>query len=356
MASVRLIAEAAGVSIATVSRVLNNDPVVKASTRSAVLSAVERVGYRKERGAAAGVSAALIGFAYTQQRTLAHAFDAAVFDGVVRACEEAQHDVVVLNMAREKRANETYAHYFRRKGVNGVILRTADATRDICERIADEGVRHVVISERFEHENVNYIDADSKAESQRAIEYLVALGHRRIAFAMHNVPDRDHFDRLEAYHSALEAAGIAPDARYVCRQPSSLAGGATVITMLQSLGAPPTAIFFADPVLAIGAVKRAHELGVRIPEDLSIVGFDDTDMRLAVHPTLTAVCQDASLLGVNAARWLTRCASGETFRRIVPTFFEINRSTGPAPAAASGGPTPLPSSVPAPRREIRRTQ
>ncbi|GMU81646.1 MAG: LacI family transcriptional regulator [Planctomycetota bacterium] len=342
MASVRVIAEEAGVSIATVSRVLNDDPAVKAATRDSVLSVMRRVGYQRQRMAA--LSSRVIGFAYTQQRTLAHAFDAAVLDGVVRGCEEARFDVLVLNMAREMQPNETYSQYFRRKNVRGAILRTADATRGECERIAEEGIPHVVISERFDAGNVNFIDGDSKAECRRAVEYLIALGHRRIAFAMHNVPDRDHVDRFEAYRAALAAHGAPYDEQLVYRHPSTLAGGATIMTMLRSRAERPTAIFFADPVLAVGAMKRAAELGVQIPGDLSIVGFDDTDMRFAVHPTLTAVCQDASLLGLEAARWLTRGVFSEPLRRTIPTFFEINASVGPAPgsiAAEAGGPARL---------------
>jgi LacI family transcriptional regulator len=328
-----MIAGEAGVSIATVSRVINDDPAVKAVTRDSVLSAMRRLGYQKQPIGA--VSSRVLGFAYTQKRTLAHAFDAAVFDGVVRGCEEAHFDVLVLNLARELQPGEAYSQFFRRKRVRGVILRTAEATRAECERIAAEGVPHVVISERFDSANVNYIDGDSKAECRRAIEYLFALGHRRIAFAMHNVPDRDHVDRFEAYRAALQANGVRYDDRLVYPQPSTLAGGATIMTMMRSLADAPTAVFFADPVLAIGAMKRAHELGVQIPRDVSIIGFDDTDMRFAVHPTLTAVCQDASLLGLEAARWLTRGSYREPLRRTIPTFLEINASVGPGPEATT---------------------
>lgn len=332
MASVRAIAEAAGVSIATVSRVLNQDPAVTPATRDSVLSVIHRIGYRKPQEP---VAPRTIGFAYTQAQTLASGYDAAVLDGVVRGCEEARFDVLVLNMSREMHPEESYSQYFRRKGVRGVILRTTEATRTECERVAAEGVPHVVISERFESPKVCYIDADSKGESRRAFEYLFALGHRRIAFGMHNVPDRDHIDRFEAYRSALESHGIPYDDRLVYRQPSTLPGGATIVTILRSMPNAPTAIFLADPVLALGAVKRAHEIGVRIPGDLSIIGFDDTDVRFAVHPTLTAVCQDASLLGVEAARWLTRGVFHSPLRRTIPTYFEVNASVGPGPQGAT---------------------
>jgi DNA-binding LacI/PurR family transcriptional regulator len=97
---------------------------------------------------------------------------------------------------------------------------------------------------------------------------------------------------------------------------------------------PPTALFFADPLLAIGALKKSHELGVRIPQDLSIVGFDDTDMRFSVHPTLTAVCQDARGLGYEAGTYLTSMLTSSTrlrFRKTAPTFFEIHDTTGAPP-------------------------
>lgn len=333
MASVRVIAEEAGVSIATVSRVLNNDPAVKGRTRAAVLSVANRVGYLRHREREIPHS---IAFTYTQDRTLAHPFDAAVLEGAVRGAERARIDVMVLSLQRDKRQEESYTEYFRRKSVRGVVLRTAAATRDICRAIADEGFPHVVISDRFEESNVNFIDGDSKSESRRAVEFLISLGHQRIAFGMHNVPDRDHFDRFEAYREALEHAGLAFDERLVFRQPATLAGGATIMTVLLSNPQRASAIFLADPALAVGAVNKAHELGARIPDDLSVVGFDDTDMRFGVHPTLSAVCQDAEVLGFEAARWLSGDEQALGLRKIVPTYLEINGSTGAVPGGLGG--------------------
>ncbi|MFO0838121.1 MAG: LacI family DNA-binding transcriptional regulator [Phycisphaerae bacterium] len=333
MSSVRRIAARAGVSIATVSRVLNNSPAVSVPTREAVLSVANRVGYVKGRLRRAG--SASIGFVHTAVRTISHAFDAAVLEGIVRGAEEARHDVLIISLHRDKSPDETHAQFFGRKGVSGVILRTTAATRDICREIAGEGFPHVVLSEQFDEPYVSYLDGASGPESQRAVEYLIALGHRRIGFAMHNVPDRDHLDRLEGYRHALRAAGIQLDERLVFRQPAKLAGGATVLTMAMNMPDRPTALFSADPALAIGLIKKAHELGVRVPQDLSIIGFDDTDLRFSVHPTLTAVCQDASALGYEAARWITRGAVRESLRKTIPTFFEVNGSTAP-PCATNG--------------------
>lgn len=336
MASVRRIAEAAGVSITTVSRALNNDPSVHPRTREQVLAVANRTGYAPHVGRRVTTQ---IGFAYTQEMTLAHPYDAAVLEGVVRGLNECHFDLVVLNLQRDKRPTESYTQFFMRRGVRGVVLRTMAATRDVCQAIADEGFAHVVVSERFESQNVNCIDCDSSGDSRRAVEYLIALGHRRIAFAMHNIPDRDHLDRYEGYVRALADHGISVEPSLVFRQPFTLAGGATVIDMVMSLPERPTAIYFADPLLGVGAVKKAHALGIRIPEELSIVGFDDTDMRFAVHPTLTAVCQDARAIGHEAARWLAKMLTGgaeRSLQRTMTSFFEINESTNPVVAATNG--------------------
>ncbi len=151
---------------------------------------------------------------------------------------------------------------------------------------------------------------------------------------MHNVPDRDHMDRFEGYKEALTKHGLPFQAGLVFKNRVTPAGGATVMKLIMSMPNRPTAICFADPLLGVGAAKEAHGMGVRIPEDLSIVGFDDTDVRYGVHPTLTAVCQDAGVLGYEAAFWLTRSVTGldrGSFQKTVPTSFEVNESTGPPP-------------------------
>jgi DNA-binding LacI/PurR family transcriptional regulator len=225
-----------------------------------------------------------------------------------------------------------------RKGVRGVVLRTHARARDVCVEIAEEGFPHVVISERFDSSVVNFINCDSRADSAQAVEYLIALGHRRIAFATNVVPDCDHIDRLEGYKEALRKHSLPYEESLVLRQAANLAGGRTVMGLLNTMRPRPTAIFCADPTLAVGAVNTAHGMGLRIPQDISVVGFDDSNVRHFVFPTLTAVCQDASTLGFEAAHGLARILSGEVaqgFQSTAPTFFEVNNSTGPPPENAA---------------------
>lgn len=328
MPSVRSIAKQAGVSIATVSRALNNEAGISPITRDRVLAVAQRRGYKGGNGRRMTTSVA---FAYTGEQKLSHPFESAVLQGVAQAADESEFNITLLNLSREKGRGESHAQFLKRMGVGGVILRVVAESRDICQSIASDGFPHVVISERFEGSDVNYVDCDSKQNSIKAIKYLLSLGHKRIAFAAHNIPDRDHTDRFEGYREALEREGIPFRRELAFSHPSSISGGATVVKMAVSMAERPTAIYFADWMLAAGGLKAAHELGLQVPGDLSIIGFDDAFMRHAIHPTMTAVCQNAVQLGNEAGKRLAKLMSGQDtdpFQITIPSFFEINESTG----------------------------
>ena len=329
MPSVREIAKLAGVSISTVSRALNNDPAVRDVTRRKVLDTANKFGFAASVGRRVTTN---IGLAYTDKETAGSTFDSAVLHGVLRGLDQSRFDVVILDVHRDKTSDETYSQFFIRKGVRGVLVRATRSSRQICKEIADEGFPSIVLCERFDEPDVSFVGCDSRAESVSAIEYLLSLGHRRIAFGMHSVPDYDHLDRLEGYKEALQRRNVDVDQRLILKLSANLAGGSTAIKMLLSMAQPPTAVFFADPLLTVGAINTAHEMGVRVPGDIAVVGFDDADMRHSTYPTTTAVCQDAGQLGFEAATGLMRMVlngSREPLRRVLPTFFEVNQSTGP---------------------------
>ncbi|HQL53233.1 MAG TPA: LacI family DNA-binding transcriptional regulator, partial [Phycisphaerae bacterium] len=239
MPSIRKIAEQAGVSISTVSRALNNEGLVSPETRKLILSIANRNGYVAKMGRRITTNVAL---AFTQEITVAHAFDSAVLAGVMRGLDEGRFNLVLLNMQRDKEVGENYTQFFMRKGVRGVLLRTTLDSRMVCQAIADEGFPHVVISERISTPRVNYVDCDSKADTIRAMNYLVSLGHRRIAFALHTVPDQDHADRLEGYREGLARNELHFDENLVLRHRNGLAGGETVMEVAMSMRPRPTAI------------------------------------------------------------------------------------------------------------------
>lgn len=334
MASVRDIAAKARVSVATVSRALNDKPNVDAATRDRVLAAARQIGYVKS--APMKVSD-VVALAYPGEIVRADygAFDSSLMFGILRGLNAHRFDVTILNISRDRDPRENYRSFFARKGVKGVILRSFEDSRDACEAIAEEGFPSIVVADRFENPKVNFICTESRSDSRRAVEHLIRLGHRRIALGVHFVRDTDHRDRCEGYREALEDNGVKFDPRLLVDLVADMNGGANAVRYLMDLPDRPTAIFFTDPMATLGAMHACRDLGVHVPQDLSIVGFDDSDVRYHAFPPFTAVCQDASLLGYESARWLVRRINGESqepLRSVRQTSFEINQTTSVPPS------------------------
>lgn len=347
VASVRTIAKRAGVSITSVSRVLNNHPQVSTRIRQRVLAASNEAGYSPTVGRRSTTNIALV---YTGEETLGSAFDAALMSGLARAAHETRFDLMILDLRRAKLSSETYTQMFIRKAIRGALLRTTAAARGVCEAIAAEGFPAVVVADRFDNPQVNYVYCDSRDASREAVDHLIGLGHRRIAIGINVVDDTDHIDRLGGYRESLATHGIQFDPRLVLRVPALRQGGGQMLRRLLTMPERPTAIFLTDPVTAVGALFEARKMGVNIPRDISIVGFDDADIRYSVFPELTSVCQDASVLGFEAFNavmsLLERDASiagvaPTPVRKALRTWLEIHESAGPAPAKADGSNAPI---------------
>lgn len=333
MASVREIAKRSGVSTATVSRVLNNHPRVSDEAREKVLAVANRERYIPTVGRRSTTN---IAFLYTGESSLGSPFDGALMQGMSQRMEEYGFDLMILEGRRARLPNETFTHMFLRKGVRGAVLRTNERTHGLCEAIAEEGFPCVVVGDRFENPRVNFIYSDSRSASGEAVEHLIGLGHRRIGAFANLVDDSDHADRLLGYRDAHEAAGLPVDEALVVRTHAHLEGGAQGLRRIMALADRPTALFVADPMAAVGALNEAQSMGLRVPSELSIVGFDDGEARYSVYPKMSAVCQEALAIGAEAFdvlhQLLDPVADAPTVnRRTLPAWFEIHESTAPGP-------------------------
>ena len=335
MSSVREIARRLGLSPATVSRALNNNSNVDPDTRDRVIAAANNAKYIPTLSK---TPLNVIGLVYPDEPVEPDygGFESALLSGILRGLNELRFDLKIISVSRDKLPTETFSQFFLRKGIRGVILRTFLESRSMCEAIADEGFPAIVVADRFEHPKVNFISCNSREDSARAISHMLDLGHRRIGLAVHRHADTDHVDRREGYMDAFRSRGLEIDRALIVETIGEMVGGETSIMRFMSMPEPPTAVYFTNPLSTVGALRRCHELGIRVPQDLSIIGFDDSDIRYHTFPTCTAVCQDATMMGFEAARWLTRMLSGLAEARLrvsKHTSFEINMTTAAAPAA-----------------------
>jgi len=332
MPSIRDIARRAGVSGATVSRVLNNQATVSEGVRQKVMREINRSGYVPTIGRRSTTN---IAYVYTDESSLGSPYDAALMYGISTGLELTGLDMIILHTRHSRRPDETYSQMFMRKGVRGAILRTTTASKHVCEAVAEEGFPTVVVGDRFDDPRIRCVGYHSRRASREAVSYLVEQGHTRIAMGTNVVDDTDHLDRIAGYTIALKDHGIEPNPSLLLRVPAHREGGQQLIRRMMVMKPRPTALFIADPFACIGALIEAHAQGIRIPQDLSIVGFDDGDIRYSVYPHLSAVCQDAGKLGRHAFDLLCDLmeeppaatpASGPT-ERMLEAWFEVHASS-----------------------------
>jgi LacI family transcriptional regulator len=336
MTSIRKVAHKAGVSISTVSRVVNGSTGVAPELRDRVLDAVSSCGYSPTVGRRSFTSIALV---YTGPFSVGSPYDSACVDGIVSAMLESPFDLKIIHLRRDKSPDDSYSQFFFRKGVSGAILRSTAADRNIARAIADEGFPAVVLGDHFHHPGLSFAFNESRSATVEGIEHLISLGHERIAIAANDTDDGDHLDRLAAYRETLQASGFY-DEQLEFRVPALRLDGAKLLRKMMSVSSPPTAVFIADPLTASGAINEAHKLGLRLPDELSILGFDDTDWRYMVYPTMTAICQDSRQSGRAAFELLRRLCSKEPGKRVPEgegnvvgkAWLEINHTTGRVPA------------------------
>ncbi|QQE11270.1 LacI family DNA-binding transcriptional regulator [Planctomycetota bacterium] len=336
MATVREIAAKLGVSTATVSRSLNDSSDVSDELKSKVVSEAKRIGYRLPRSKRL-VRPMTIGIAF-MNRTSGPKFlgyDAAVWAGVARGASQYKAEVMLIDIDPHGSQSEL-DRVMKYRGLDGLVLRIDDETRYMVERLAEYDLPVVVMADHGDVEGVSYVYCDSKPPCYAGVEHLIHLGHKRIGVCHNHVMDGDHYDRIEAYVQALKDEGIAYDPNLVVPASIDLNGGARALNRFMSLPDPPTALFVIDPLLVVGVFRRAHEIGLKIPNELSIVGFDDDMLRQMTIPAYTAVCQNAPEIGyqsgVEICKRIQQQLVDESFKIRLDAFLEINDSTAPPPS------------------------
>ncbi|MCC5845497.1 MAG: LacI family DNA-binding transcriptional regulator [Verrucomicrobia bacterium] len=337
MATVRSIAKKLNISGTTVSRALNNRSGISQKTRELILKTAQEEGYDRRVGLRAS---RYVGFVYP-----AHSFrgdigmyHSALFGGIFESLTPHKFDFALVNLLNDKKPNETYRQFFERKELKGVILQAHPEDLTIVRAIAKEKFPMVLVASHLEKEQtqVNWVACDSKRPTKQAVKYLLGLGHRRIAFITGKWHDSDLDDRYEGYIEAMGEAGIEPDPGLFFRTGPSVMDGVTVMRQLMGLPEPITAVICTTQYVTMGAIRACREKGIRVPEDLSIIGFDDKDMRFLSNPIYSSVCQDATQLGFEAGQALMRLIEDETQAPIQITHtavFEVHDTTAPPPSS-----------------------
>lgn len=312
-ATIRDVARLAGVSLATVSRVLSDgDYPVSAELKQRVRDAVAQLGYvpntvarslRQDVSRDIGLVIPNISNPFYLQTML----------GINDALNKKDYSLILCNTMRNAQQERVYLRQLFERKVRGIILSSVDENADIVKEYGKKGMKFVLLDQKITGMESTGINFDSRAGARMATEYLISLGHSRIAFATMPMTRWTRTEMHMGYRDALVLAGLGYDSRLVYeRMPEKLAAyadfeleaGKMIAESFLADGCPATAIVCINDMLAIGLIKTLKARGVRVPEDVSVFGFDDIPFASTFEPSLSTVHYPAIETGRLAAMML----------------------------------------------------
>jgi LacI family transcriptional regulator len=306
--TVAAIAQLAGVSIPTVSRVINGRSDVSAQTRDRIEELLTKHGYRR-RPPAARPSSGLIDLVFNDLDSL---WAVEIIRGVEDVAHAAGVGTVVSAIHRRTSSARQWLNNIRARATEGVIFVTSTLEPQLQEELRRFNIPVVIVDPAgVPLQEAPTIGAANWAGSLSATEYLISLGHKRIGFIAGPPQLMCSRARLDGYRAALQAAELPADDRLIYPgnfyHEAGFAGGTTLL----ALADPPTAVFASSDQMALGVYEAVRRRGLRVPDDISVVGFDDLPEVRWSSPPLTTVRQPLAEMGVLAARTALRLARGE---------------------------------------------
>lgn len=337
-ATIRDVARRAGVSIKTVSNVLNGFPAVAPTTRARVDEAIAALEYRRN-GAARSLrtqQSHTVGLILT---SLANPFYAEFHRGVQEVADTHGYAVIVGTTEAEPRRQEAFVELLLEQRVDGVIYQSIDPRTAHLDPIIRAGMPLVAVGSWSPDLACDQILTDDERGAYDATTHLIALGHRRIGHLAGPIASSPGEGRLHGYRRALEAGGFAVDSHLIVHAGVDRSAGRLGVSHLSSHGIAFTAIFAANDLVAFGALDALRRSGRRVPDDVSLVGFDDLPEASEIDPPLTTVLNPSAAKGSRAAELLFERIGGfrgESRHITLGTELVVRASTSPARAPASG--------------------
>ena len=331
MPTINDVAKRAGVSPVTVSRVINNASNVSSTTRQKVEQAIQELGYVP--------SIAARSLRLKRTRTLAlilpditNTFWTTVARGVEDAAQRRDYAVFLCNTDEDEIKQRRYLDFVVGQRVDGVIIAPHDTDAKHLAQLSDRNLPTVVIDRYIEGWEVDSVLGDSLSGAMALVQHLIGLGHERIAMLSGPANASTAEDRVAGYCIALARAGITIQPGLIRRGEFRMTSGEEMAHQLFDEGLSPTAIFAANNAIAMGAIDALEQRGLRIPQDIALVSFDDFPNISHLFPFLTVVAQPAYDMGINAAQLLLSRLDSEVDLQprhvVLPTRLIVRHSCG----------------------------
>lgn len=290
MVSMKHVADMADVSVSTVSHVVNETRHVSPPTRERVLDAIDALDYTP--------NAIARGLRRNETKTIGLIIpdnSNPFFGEIARGAEDAGYrhgySVILCNSADDIQRELSYLEALVSKKVDGIVFIAVGLSAEHIQPVIERGTPVVIVDRKLAGVEAGRVLADNYKGGYEATRHLLDLGHERIACIIGPSELTPSSDRVHGYRVALEEAGLKFDERLVMKGDFTYRGGIQGANRLMQLPEPPTAIFVCNDTMCIGALRALRERGLRVPDDVSLVGFDDIALAAFAHPSLTTVRQ-----------------------------------------------------------------
>lgn len=310
MATIYDIAKAANVSIATVSKVMNQNGRISDKTRKRIMDIMQQMNYQPS----------VVASALTKKRTytigllipdLANPFFAEIARSVEDRAQELGFNLVICNTDNNVEKEERYIGLLKQKGADGIIMATGAHNNAIVKKLLQQNQTIAVIARDMPSLAVDAVLVDDYLGGYLAANHLIELGHRHIAVIAESLEVMSSRERVRGCRQAMEEAGLVLEDRWVRVSAFHVQDGKATAGILLDEPNAPTAIFACNDLLAIGVIQAARERGMNVPRELSVVGFDNTILATIIDPPLTTIAQPIQELGKQVVDLISKDIGGK---------------------------------------------
>lgn len=322
--TIKDVAKQANVAPSTVSRVIADSSRISEDTKQKVRNAMKQLGYHPNLNARslASQSTQLIGLVMPSSSDVVfqNPFFPTVLQGISEGAHEKKYALHMTTGKSEKETLEGVVNMVQGKRVDGMILLNSKVEDNIITYLKERDFPFVLIGKPYKNvEQITHVDNDNFRAMKEATEYLLKHGHRKIAFIGGSLDLMVTVERFLGYERAMSNANITLRNEYVINEEFLIEGGQEAVRKLMSVTHPPTAIIVADDFMALGVLNTLDELGIRVPEDISIVSFNNVLLAEMAKPPLTSVDINIFDLGYQASKSLIQMIenSNEPIKRMI---------------------------------------
>lgn len=311
MSSIADVAKEANVSVATVSRVINNSGAVTVETTKRVQKAIDKLSYEPNL-AARNLRKEESGIILILTPNLSNPYYTTIISGIGDSANDEGYSAFLCNTGGDRGREEAFLKMLDRKRADGAVLLASEPGSGWLKRYAGQ-FSIVQCSEFDPNIAIPHVCVDNYAASVEATNYLISLGHTKIATISSTNNYISTCQRLKGYRDALSEAGLPLKDDYIYRAARDYAfkSGLNAAKSLLSLKDRPTALFCVSDTLALGSIIGAQEMGYSVPDDVSVIGFDDVENTTMMHPYITSIAQPCYDIGKYGAQMLFRNMRGD---------------------------------------------